>query len=204
MIFIGDLSKQDAELLAHMGSQCKSILEFGVGGSTQILAQSLQDDAALISLDTDVEWINRTTDALQALGIEGETGKVLLGKYEGWAENHSRSFDLIFVDGVDGLRHEFAVEAWPRLLTGGVMLFHDTRRLVDMKNVLQTALCFYDEVDEIVFNVNDSNITAIIKGGPLEYRDWNQVEGKEPWMFGAAHPPKDWVLRMAQREAASE
>ncbi len=198
MIFIGDLSRQDALLLEHMGKQCQSILEFGCGGSTQILAQSLQDGARLTSLDTSPEWMNRTTDNLLALGIH-EDPRIVIDQYEGWSDRHTQMFDLIFVDGVDNKRLEFAMHAWLRLLPGGVMLFHDTRRTQDIDNALMTALGYHEEVEDIAFNVGHSNITAITKGERLAYENWNVVEGKAPWMYGATPPPNNWVGQMKER-----
>ena len=37
--FVGDLSIQDAKVLLDYASKAQRILEFGVGGSTQIFAQ---------------------------------------------------------------------------------------------------------------------------------------------------------------------
>jgi hypothetical protein len=56
--FVGDLSLQDAELLERYVTRAKAVLEFGVGGSTQIIAQSIPEGAKFASIDTDPSWID--------------------------------------------------------------------------------------------------------------------------------------------------
>ncbi len=40
------------------------------------------------------------------------------------------------------------------------------------------------EVDRVVLNQDDSNISVVTKRLPLIYEDWNQVEGRTPAQIG--------------------
>jgi hypothetical protein len=98
-----------------------------------------------------------------------------------------QSFDLIFVDGIDTLRRPFAIHTWPLLVAGGVMLFHDTRRSQDVANVLAVCAEFHSEVGAVSFNEDESSTSIIYKRTPLQYVNWNLVEGKPHWMYGGDH-----------------
>ena len=63
--FIGDLSTQDAAVLATM-AQGARVLEFGAGGSTQIFA-AVADGC--VSMETDGDWISRTQRNLLRLDL---------------------------------------------------------------------------------------------------------------------------------------
>jgi hypothetical protein len=178
--WVGDLSLADAETLVRFGSQAKRILEFGVGGSTQLLSQCMPE--VQISLDTSVEWINITKTKMQQ--IENRS-KVSFNEYATLKTilTQQEPFDMIFVDGVDELRLEFALTTWSLLKQGGVMIFHDTRRAQDAKNVLTTALTNFTEVKTIELNIADSlgvtsNMSVIYKKVSEPYVNWNLTEGK--------------------------
>jgi 2-polyprenyl-3-methyl-5-hydroxy-6-metoxy-1,4-benzoquinol methylase len=177
--WVGDLSLADAETLVRFGSQAKRILEFGVGGSTQILSQCMPD--VQISLDTSSEWIEITKTKMKQ--IENRA-KVSFNEYSSLdAILQQEPFDMIFVDGVDELRLEFALKTWSLLKQGGVMVFHDTRRDRDAKNVLTTALTYFTEVSTIELNIADSlgvtsNMSVIYKKASEPYVNWNLTEGK--------------------------
>lgn len=70
--YAGNLSRADALLLAHYASTAMRILEFGAGGSTQILPQAAIPEAAIVSLDTKLQWIERTRKLCAKLGITRE------------------------------------------------------------------------------------------------------------------------------------
>jgi predicted O-methyltransferase YrrM len=97
-----------------------------VGGSSQIIAQSIPEGAKFASIDP--SWIEITRERLGNLGVQDRCHFL---PYDGWmlgAMNVSPLFDLIFDDGADRLRCPFALESWVVLEPGGFMLFHDTRR----------------------------------------------------------------------------
>lgn len=180
MKWTGDLSLPDAEILVRFGKASKHILEFGVGGSTHLLSQCLPEN--MISLDTDANWLNITKTKMAQLS----STEVSFKQYTELDEiinTEGSNFDLIFVDGVDSLRFEFALKTWQLLKVGGVMIFHDTRRVGDAGNVLNTALKNFNEVRTIDLNIADSlgissNMSVIYKKELEPYENWNLVEGK--------------------------
>lgn len=183
MNFIGDLSKQDAEVLQHFGFRAPRILEFGAGGSTQIFAQCQPD--VLVSVETSQEWIDKTKKNIERYQPCTDPVFVQFG-------SHPRStYDLIFVDGVWDLRNDFAKSTWPLLDQNGVMIFHDTRRWFDAHNVLDVAKTYWDEIDQINLNYVNSNCAIIKKCKKVEYVNWNETEGKPIWMYGIGDPPED-------------
>lgn len=190
--FVGDLSVQDAELIERYASRAKAVLEFGVGGSTQILAQSIPEGAKLVSIDTDPAWIDVTRVRLGKLGVQDRCRFLA---YEGWmpgAMAVSTRFDLIFDDGVDHLRRPFALESWPLLEPGGFMLFHDTRRFGDFVNVAWVIQSYFEEVEEVYCNQRvdgvSSNISVVKKKAREPYVNWNVSENKPLWTYGGFGP----------------
>lgn len=195
MNYIGDLSKYDYELLKDLSSNSTDILEFGVGASTQILRNFSKGN--LTSIETSAFWIDATKENLKYLNIE-KTVNFLL--YEDFNPK-SGQYDLIFNDGVDSLRNEFAIKVWKTLKIGGIIAYHDTRRQKDIENVVELVNNFKDEIESISFNKDDSNITLIkkkIKNDVIfnddidiqkilresPYYDWNDAEEKIRLKYG--------------------
>lgn len=185
--WIGDLSLEDADVLARYAKSSKNILEFGCGGSTQILSQCSQN---IISVDTDPKWIEVTEHRLTQISRRNSV------KFLSYTTEFDQQFDLILVDGVDNLRRQFAIETWQYLKEGGVMLFHDTRRFQDFQNAAWIAQLHHNEISQIDINArasNDksSNITVIHKKIYEPYVNWNHIEGKPQWSYGnldSSHP----------------
>lgn len=175
MQYIGDLSQQDAQVLAGHARQAHRILEFGVGASTQIFAMSAPPHAEIISIDTSRRWIRRTIANFEKLGIDRA---VRFLRYDEWKASGPPSFDLIFDDGADELRLEFALAAWPALKIGGVLLLHDTRRERDFLNVLEVMKRNQLEIDTVQVNERASNITLLRRKIREPYVNWNRVEGR--------------------------
>lgn len=191
MKYVGDLSTQDAEVLESLGSKSHSILEFGMGASTQVLCQSKAPGSRLVSLETDPMWMNRTRMNLDILGVPAGTYELI--PYEGWQEALAgRTFDFIFVDGVEDQRDPFARAAFPLLEVGGWILFHDTRRPRDLRNMVELLMAHHTEVGDVRVRINHSNISGFQKTLPEPYEEWNSVEGRNEWMVGWAEPPKNW------------
>lgn len=180
--FIGDLSLADAAVLEFFGSQAPKILEFGSGGSTQIFAQC--QPSVLISVETSQEWIDKTKRNIERFQPCTDPVFVTYGSHP------RQEYDLIFVDGVWDLRRDFAQTTWPLLRVGGQMIFHDTRRWFDAENVMLTAKMFYDEVDTICMNFDNSNCSIITKREKIKYVNWNETEGKPKWAYGAEDMPE--------------
>lgn len=197
LIYLGDLSKQDVQVLATEVLNAQSILEFGVGASTQIICQTRRNDLAFYSVETDPVWIGHSQRELKSLGVNPKYCEFIL--YSQWHEtvaSKNIQFDVIFVDGVDDKRLEFAKNAWDMLRVGGRMLFHDTRRSGDMAKFLQLVESKYLEVDVIKLNHRASNISIVRKKISEPYIDWNVAEKKEPWMSAQVAPPSGWVQKM--------
>jgi SAM-dependent methyltransferase len=183
--FIGDLSLQDADILAQYASSSSTILEYGSGGSTQIMSQCGASE--IISVETSKYWIQLTQQRISQ--IEHHTPV----EFVNYRTNFTQTFDLIFVDGVWQNRENFAIQTWNNLRVGGVMLFHDTRRDFDCQIALSVAKKFYLEVEKVEINArasdgNSSNTTILHKKIAEPYINWNNVEGKPKWAYGDEDP----------------
>jgi hypothetical protein len=100
----------------------------------------------------------------------------------------TNKFDLIFVDGVDNLRRDFAIKTWSALKDDGVMIFHDTRRAQDFQNAAWVAQLFFNELEWIDVNArasdfNSSNMTVLCKKPYEPYVNWNNAEDKPLWAY---------------------
>lgn len=186
MIYIGDLSRADAAVLADFASKATvGILEFGVGASTQIFGSYAS--VKVVSVDSSKEWIRRTINNFALLGIPDTIEYhdfFQFLKNKGVFKTIPPVYDLIFNDGDPFYRLQFAQLAWGLLAEGGNLLFHDTRKLEHVKDVAR----FFSEnartIGNIQTNVADSNITVIRKCAALPYEDWNVAEGRQQWEFG--------------------
>ena len=200
--WIGDLSLPDADVLVSLGSKAKRILEFGVGGSTHLLAQCKPD--TLICLDTSGEWLEITKVKLAKITEKTQPTLVHYELLDEVLAFNEQPFQLIFVDGVDDLRIDFANRTWEHLAVGGVMVFHDTRRPQDMINALNTTMKYFTEVETVFLNANDSfgnssNMTVLLKKVEQPYVNWNYEENKPLESYHAhltsiEHPLWDYSL----------
>jgi predicted O-methyltransferase YrrM len=184
--YIGDISREDAALLARSAAGARRILEFGAGASTQVLAQSAAEGAEIVTVETKPQWVERTRENLRLLGIPREVRFV---PYRGFWRAVEGPFELIFDDGPDRLRAEFAERAWPMLAVGGCMLFHDTRRPRDARVALRQVERVFLEVASVQLNPEGSNLIVVRKQSPQKYVDWNVAEGRARWEYGHADPP---------------
>ena len=188
--YIGDISREDAQLLSRYATGARRMLEFGAGASTQVLAQSAPEGAEIVTVETDSGWIGRTRRNLQLLGV---TREVKFVPYRGFWRALRGPFDFIFDDGIDRRRGEFSEHAWPLLAIGGALLFHDTRRAADARVALRQVERVFLEVASVHLNAEGSNITVVRKQAPLTYVDWNVVERRARWEYGhEAPPPELW------------
>lgn len=186
--YIGDISREDARLLARAAAGARRILEFGAGASTQVLAQSAPAGAEIVTVETKPEWVERTRANLRRLGISREVRFV---PYRGFWREVRGPFEVILDDGIDRLRGDFAERAWPMLAVDGSLFFHDTRRPRDARTALRHVERVFLEVASVHLNPEGSNLTVVRKQAPLEYVDWNVAEGRARWEYGHAEPPPD-------------
>lgn len=175
--YIGDISKEDAIILRDMAGQSTNILEFGVGASTQVLAEYAK--GKVTSLDTDANWIERTKINLRLLEINTE---VDFQNYYIFTPYHE--YDLIFDDGATEFRLLFAQNTWKHLKIGGYLLIHDTRTSREVQVVHDFMKEFSPEIESIYINKNHSNITVIKKKVAEFYINWNETENRKPWQSG--------------------
>lgn len=177
--YIGDVSRRDAEMLRALAERSDRILEFGCGASTQILRA--YSTGIVESVDTEPEWIQKTVANLVRLEI---TRLVAFRRYEVFKP--VPEYDLVFVDGLGELRLPFALMTWPALAVGGSMAFHDTRRPADVAKVCEFVRQKSTEIDNVVLNGANSNITVITKRAPLLLEDYNAIEGRSLAQLGLA------------------
>lgn len=182
MKVIGDLSRADISVLHRFGNKSKRILEFGAGGSTHIFAQCDAPEH-IVSVETAQEWIDITQERMATLD---NPKPVHFINYDIHAlqDTHGSNWDLIFIDGMDNLRHHSAHRTWADLNIGGVMLFHDTRRKQDYGNAISIVSTHYNEIESVLCNYADSNITVITKKHYAGWENWNKTEGKPMWAYG--------------------
>jgi len=184
--FIGDVSMEDADILAFYARNSDAILEFGMGGSTQILAQAKPEGAFLYSVDNFQKYRDRAMAFVNELGC---ADNVKAGLYSD-LDLGTQQFDMVFNDGMGQDRPVFAQQAWNNLKTGGVLLTHDTRHAVDFAPVLEFIKNNHNsiscvDINAIASNGCSSNITVIHKKEHEPYVNWNYTEGKPMWAYGA-------------------
>lgn len=196
VFFVGDLSANDAAVLATLARDASSIIEFGVGGSTQIFAQCAPAGAHILSLDTSVDWLDRTKATLRAMALHD---RVMFQSYPGQLD---RAYDLAFDDGIIEHRLDFASRVWPHLTIGGKLVFHDTRRPFDYMNAVQIITTHYLEIDIVEANAANSNLTIITKKARGDYQDWNEVEQRSEVSIGRGTVAQTLAYVKQQRAAS--
>jgi predicted O-methyltransferase YrrM len=178
--FNGDLCLQDADVLASYSDISQHILEFGAGGSTQIMAQG---PASILSIETDLNWIEKTKRNLNKINPNHKV------EFRNYTTEFNREYDLIFIDGVDHLRRDFGINTWKYLKIGGVMIFHDTRRFPDFQNASHVANLYFNEISKMDVNATasdgiSSNMTVIHKKIKETWINWYYSKGKPLWAYG--------------------
>lgn len=171
---VGDLSKADAAALVKYASRASSILEFGSGGSSQLIAAVRPPDSKFWSVETEPYWVQTTKDNIAKFGGVGPEFLT----WEEW-EGFTGEFDMVFVDGLDMHRRAFGMRAWPMLKVGGVMILHDCLRLPDYDNAMAIARHFFEEVESIQVNESDSNMVVIRKKEKRGYKNWQLPGGDD-------------------------
>ena len=184
--WVGVLSLEDADVLAQYGHSA-NILEFGSGGSTLIFAQVANN---VVSIETHSDWIQAVEERLQLVPNPCPVS-ILSYEYVRDLADISQFYDVVFVDGLTHKRADFALAAWSSLKTGGVMLFHDTKRSPYIDHVLTVAGVKLLEIESAFFNVaasngRASNITVIKKRDSIPPADdfQNPESVRELWTFG--------------------
>ena len=190
---VGELGRSDIQVLAEHAQRSHRILEFGCGGSTMLFAQFSPPGSRIVSLDTERGWIDRTRDALKRL----DANRVEFLPYAGWAGRLEGWpwFDLVFVDGLESERMNFAAEAWRLLQPGGVMIYHDGLWAQVVEMVLRQVGTTFQSVDSVTFCAQRSNCIVIRKKVELPFGNDPIPDRPEPWMSAKQDLPSNWPVR---------
>jgi SAM-dependent methyltransferase len=164
-----DLSRADVRVLYSL-CRNKSVVEFGCGGSTVLLANFA---ASVVSYDTSQDWIERTKYRLAQ-----EKKHACRGIY--WyssvpAPSEMPRADVYFIDGVPDLRAQWVSAVIERRLAETIII-HDSRSQI-MDSI---ASCFtYPAVlslRTLEYHADGSNLLVIRLGQPVVYENWNLTE----------------------------
>ena len=179
----GDLSRADVVALSiEAQKSLRGIFEFGIGGSTIILAAS--SIMPLRAYENAPEWIKRTKNNLELyrdnLLTQPDIIKINYRRPDFnrylKKEYQAHQPDLIFIDSVPGTRHRTFEVSFKAAVPGTRFMVHDTR-LASMKKFLAGFMNKYlDQINFIKPCYLDSNITLLQKGNAHPYEDWNISE----------------------------
>lgn len=195
MKWVGHLSREDAGMLSALSVSC-SVVEFGAGGSTMIFAQNADH---VLTIDTKNEWLLKTGERLDRLDVSAKCKMINLDDFSSVITEvgSSGEYDIAFIDGERDKRLEVAHMLWPMLCDYGMMLWHDTLRPQDAKDVYDFATEHHLEVRSIVsnpvYNGLRTNLTIIHKRPAEEYHNWRYTEGKPNWFYDGNPPEEFWT-----------
>lgn len=152
----------------------KHVVEFGVGGSTLILAQCA---ASVVSFDTDATWIDRTAHKLSKL--ENVTAVPQL-RFSADVPEEIPQCDVLFIDGYGPHRKQWLKHFHKCKLmichdslgdTGsGPTLYHIMSDLFADKDIVEL-------LDKTIYHYRSSNMVLTYKRDqPIKYVNWNISE----------------------------
>lgn len=178
---IGDLSKADKEQLKRLAETHSRIMEAGVGASTQILTHFTK--GKVTAYDTSKEWLSRIRDTVfPKVGVKGECS---FRYYDAGTTKLTGKYDMVFVDIEWVFRLEFALKAWPLIVPGGKLVFHDARRSKDIGNALQFAAVKYRELESVEVCPGESNLILFTKRDKrIDFVNWHESEGMTDEQLG--------------------
>lgn len=170
--YAGDLSRADMQVLAEFAMSHRRVLEFGAGASTTIFALRGDQTADFVCIETDPAWVDRTRGNLRRLNARVPTWWT----WDDWKTFPHTEFDLIFVDGAEHLRTEFAARAWDQLGECGSLLWHDCRAGATSRDIMAFAADRLDGIEAIMPSYRGSNIAVIRKRMVLREENWHEHE----------------------------
>ena len=180
----GDISRADVLVLVEVCTN-KDVVEFGVGGSTQILSRCAK---SLVSYDTDNAWLDRTSSRLKK--IEDRTCDPTLNYCADVPETIPKC-DVLFIDGYGPHRISWLLKHFDKC---EIILCHDSLGDTDNGPTLYHIMSelFKDRkaiemLDIVKFHYLDSNMVVIHKRqNPIHYQNWNVTESsdnrKDPYL----------------------
>lgn len=177
----GDLSRADVIVL-HSLCQGKRVVEFGMGGSTLLLARCASE---LDSYEPFENWYEATRKRIGQ--IPDKTAEVRLHKMEAEKRADGRfnvrfpasvpDCDVMFVDGQHEIRGIWLADFFHKAKR---ILVHDCRRAKDVQRAIEGFLQYFEWVDSVRFSVDGSNMMLIERRDrPLEWVDWNVTEADD-------------------------
>lgn len=163
------MSRRDVLVLV---AECsgQSVVEFGVGGTTLILARCA---SSLSSWDTDAGWIEGTRRRLSQMPAGLKSCEPSLALSPG-VPDEVPECGVLWVDGLSGQRTEWCVRHFPRCRT---LLLHDSRRLGAWTTTGKLLEVHGPWVDSVHMHAGDSNVCVVRRRAkPAEYVNWWTVE----------------------------
>lgn len=171
-----DLSRNDVRVL-HQLCLGKTVVEFGTGGSTLLLARFSR---VVLSYDHDADWINLVWRTVQRRRAEGvRMSKIVLGHVPDCRPPKKLpKVGAMFIDGRRDRRH-FWVETAIRRNLAPVIILHDSRAkkspIAACEALLTWPLTL--RIDRIAYHYNNSNHVVIwLRDKPVVYENWNKTE----------------------------
>jgi tRNA A58 N-methylase Trm61 len=164
----GDMSRADVVVLTKYCSG-KKVVEFGMGGSTLLLARCTQ---TFISYEDDEMWFQRTQDRISQIPDKIDDIELILQKDP--PKTIPSDTDTLFVDGNDTLR-----KLWIEKLghIPNTILVHDSRRTKDFEDTVDSLKKHFLKIDTIQVHAQESNIIVVtMRPSPIELEDWNKTE----------------------------
>ncbi len=184
----GDLSRADTVVLTQL-CRNKHVIEYGVGGSTVLLAQVAK---SVLSYETKPVWAERAREQLAE--VSNKTCEPIIHiigeKHDGSSvEGIGRQCDVLFSDGWAAMRGAFVVEFWPYIRDCAIT--HDTRATY-AANVVKHFFNSFLPTDKSVniwghpysaslrtieWNYMESNMCVLFKRNcELLWEDWKKTE----------------------------
>lgn len=183
----GDLSRADVAALVTLCRGC-DVAEFGVGGSTLLLARVAE---TLRCIDTDGLWrdrVNRRLAEMDGLRCRPEITLVEKTRDPAGVAGLGGSCDVFFDDGWGEMRAPLLLEFWPYVRKCAIL--HDTRLTYAANAVVRflnrwepapeggvAVNHFLATLERIDWNYMESNCAVLWKrNAALHWENWNQTE----------------------------
>jgi len=170
-----DLSRADVAVL-HELCAGRTVVEFGCGGSTLLLARFSR---IVLSYDHDVGWLERVARVARRRAQKGvRMSRIVLQHVpEGAPPPKLPRVDVLFVDGERNARHLW-VERALRARVARVVVIHDSRRpspLADCSSLITWPLT--RRIDRVLYHYKNSNhVVVCLRDESVRYVDWNKAE----------------------------
>lgn len=175
VVIQGDLSRLDVRVLLELCAH-KRVVEFGMGGSTLLLARICKE---LISYDTSMEWLERTKARLE--DIQGELSCIPTLLLTAGEEEDICECDVLFIDGKGEDRHK-----WLKFFTKcKILICHDSLgdtggsgpTLLHIMSELYSNMDIVKNLDRTDYHYLGSNMVVTYKReNPINFVNWNIIE----------------------------